>query len=583
MIEARAAARARPSLGLRHALAEALAPPGIDGSLQARLMRSVHPVRVVIALSALAASPFLPASTAADRRTLLLLIASAYLPYTVAVLAASRRFGSRWLGPAATAGDVLLVFLFQTAVPPARTVALFGYILIAALYASIGGLAGGLIVGGVAAALTVLAQALNPGPPAIDGFTLTMFAASLGSLAVILGAATREQRRANAELARLHEKSEAVLARVGDGVVVTDAAGTIVQWNKSAERIAECPSHSAIGRTCGAVLGLRLDEGELDCSGGCALLALKDSTAVLEVTRVLADGRRQPLLADVATLRSSGGEVSEVVHSFRDITRLREADEAKTLFLATASHELKTPLTVIQGFAKTLLVFPDLGPQDRETALRAIERRAVQLNGIVDRLLLSSRIEMGRVQVVHSRLDLPPILEERADRMSAATGRQIVREIAPGLPPALGGLDALTIVVDHLLDNAVKYSPEGGPIGVRATADARRVTVSVSDSGIGMDDEQRALCFEKFWQAESSEARRFAGTGIGLYIVRSLVEAMGGEIRVESAPMQGSTFTVSLVRAEPAGTAVPAPAGVAEPSLIDEFMRQMGIRPRRQA
>jgi PAS domain S-box-containing protein len=379
------------------------------------------------------------------------------------------------------------------------------------------------------------------------------------------------------------EKSEAILARVADAVVVTEPKGRITGWNPAAEQLITCPAADAVGRRCEEVLGLKIGERELDCSQGCALLAVKaESVLGVEVWRRRDDGRRQPFLASVSIAQDPDGNVSEVVHSLRDITRLMEADEAKTLFLATASHELKTPLTVIQGFAQTLLHSPDWDGQQRQEALDAMARRARELNKIVDRLMLSSRIEAGRVDVTLADVDLAPILSERTKSLAAATGRVVDLDLPAGLPAARADADAVTTVADHLLDNAVKYSPDGGPVSVQVRFGDNSIRISVADHGIGMDATQAARCFEKFWQGESSDVRRFGGTGIGLYIVRSLVEAMGGQIAVESSSGKGSTFTVTLLRAD---AALPPPQSEtpqselanAEPSVIREFMRQIGI------
>jgi len=196
----------------------------------------------------------------------------------------------------------------------------------------------------------------------------------------------------------------------------------------------------------------------------------------------------------------------------------------------------------------------------------------VQLNKIIDRILLSSRIETGRAPVQVAAVDAGPILSELAEALAGATRRDVSLE-ATDLPPVEADPDALATVVDHLLDNAVKYSPDGGPIRVRARADQDRVAIEISDEGIGMNEAQLARCFEKFWQAESTDVRRFGGTGIGLFIVRSLVEGMGGRVDVSSQPGAGSTFTVSLRRAS---EETPS-AGEGEPSVIREFMRQLGI------
>jgi two-component system phosphate regulon sensor histidine kinase PhoR len=138
---------------------------------------------------------------------------------------------------------------------------------------------------------------------------------------------------------------------------------------------------------------------------------------------------------------------------------------------------------------------------------------------------------------------------------------------------------AFTTVVDHLLDNAVKYSPEGGPVVLGAEASNGYVRVKVADRGVGMTSEQAARCFDKFWQADSTDERGFKGSGIGLYIVRSVVEAMGGRIEVDTAPGRGTTFTFSLRRADPETTepAVLEDRRAGEDSIVREFMRQIGI------
>lgn len=387
------------------------------------------------------------------------------------------------------------------------------------------------------------------------------------------------------------EKSQAILARVADAVVVTDPAGTIMQWNPAAERIFGSVAAGALGGRCGALLGLRSGDQPLPCHGTCPLIELSGADAGLgaELWRQRADGDRQPLLGAAQAVRDAEGRISEVVHSFRDITRLKEADEAKALFLATASHELKTPLTVIQGFAQTLL--RTNAPEDlRAQALRAIERRAVELDTIVNRLLLSSRIEAGRMTLDVSDVELGPIVSERVAAFSHATGRAVQVRADVELPLAAADPSAIAIVVDHLLDNALKYSPGGEPVDVELRS-GERVEIVVIDRGIGMDAEQVARCFDKFWQAESRNDRRFGGTGIGLFIVRSLVESMGGTVSVCSTPGKGSGFTISLTlagrRAAPAPAAAQHPAakhrpGVGESSVIREFMRQIGVPVRRE-
>lgn len=472
---------------------------------------------------------------AASTRNLLMVLGLLSVPWATVVLFAADQTGSRWAVLGGPAGDALTLVAVRVLVPEAAGAVALGY-----------------------------------------------FVAALLALVFLLNRAVARQMKAST---RLEGKAEAILARVADGVVVTDAQGKILQCNAAAERLVGRRGGSAVGRPCADVLGLRAGEVPLQCNRGCGLLALAGSNGdgqPDETWRLDSSGGKQPLLANAEAVTDDRGRTVEIVHSLRDITQLKQAEEAKTLFLATASHELKTPLTVIRGFADTLLAFEDIEPDRRTAALQAIRVRSEELVRIVDRLLLSSRIEAGRVQVTATRIGLPHLLVERISALEAATGREIFLEFDhPTLPDVIGDGAGLITVVDHLLDNALKYSPEGEPVTVRCDADSSTVRIDVEDLGIGMDTEQAACCFEKFWQAETTDVRRFGGTGIGLYIVRSLVEAMGGTITVRSSPGAGTTFSVVL----PQHSGPPDLVDVkdqGETTSIREFMRQIGV-PERSA
>ena len=187
--------------------------------------------------------------------------------------------------------------------------------------------------------------------------------------------------------------------------------------------------------------------------------------------------------------------------------------------------------------------------------------------------------------VASTPVDVGSVLAERVEEVKATSGRAFVLEIPLHLANAQADWGALRTVVDHLLGNAVTYSPADRPVMVSATAGRRWVRFSVADFGIGMTSQEVARCFEQFWQSEAGAAFRKGGTGIGLSSVRSLVEAMGGRVTVRSAAGKGSTFTVSLPRfgrgAGRVGQIVPTP-GVGEQSMVREFMRQIGVPTRRE-
>jgi PAS domain S-box-containing protein len=375
-------------------------------------------------------------------------------------------------------------------------------------------------------------------------------------------------------------RAEAVLSGVGEAIITTGTDGRVRHVNPAAGRMLGCAPTVAQGRRCRELVELRSDNRQILCQEGCELLAAKGQ--VTQVWRTGRQGERQPLLAEATALHDRDGNVVEIVHSFRDITALKQADEAKTLFLATASHELKSPLAVIQGFAQ-LLGREDLDVDTRRRAVASIEARAGQLAGIVDRLLMSSRIEAGRIDLSPAVHDVGPLLAQRVGEFASSSARAVSVEVDPGLPAVWVDPNALTTVVDHLLDNAAKYSPAGGTITVAiAPSGTDEVTLTVSDEGIGMTEDQVEHCFDRFWQAEGTDARRFGGTGIGLYIVRSLVEGMGGTVTVTSQPGEGTTFHLVLRTSAPeepeAGPEGERPAADAgEQSMIREFMRQMGV------
>ena len=194
----------------------------------------------------------------------------------------------------------------------------------------------------------------------------------------------------------------------------------------------------------------------------------------------------------------------------------------------------------------------------------------------------SGSLELGAV-------DLPALVADRVAAVRPSTPAPIVVQVPPTLAPAFADAGAVSKVLDHLLTNAVKYSPADRPLVVSAAADKRFVRISVADYGIGMTADEAARCFEPFWQADHASGFRFggdlSGAGVGLYIVRSLVEAMGGHVAVRSAKGAGSTFTFALPRsakeAQRAGHRGALPPGVGEDSSIREFMRQIGVPSRR--
>jgi two-component system phosphate regulon sensor histidine kinase PhoR len=234
---------------------------------------------------------------------------------------------------------------------------------------------------------------------------------------------------------------------------------------------------------------------------------------------------------------------------FHDVTELKRLEQARREFVANVSHELRTPLTAIKGYAETLL---HGGLADEASAaefVRVIDRHAERLRLLIEDLLDLAAVEQGR-----ARLDLLPISAAEAAAQavgvvrpaSEARGQTLEVDVPADLPAIRADRDRLAQVLINLLDNAIKFTPEGGRIRIEARADGDRLEIAVRDSGPGIPQEDLGRIFERFYRVERSRDRREGGTGLGLAIAKHLVQAMDGSIEATSAPGAGSTFRVTL-------------------------------------
>ncbi|HHS97166.1 MAG TPA: GAF domain-containing protein [Chloroflexi bacterium] len=236
----------------------------------------------------------------------------------------------------------------------------------------------------------------------------------------------------------------------------------------------------------------------------------------------------------------------------RAVEELQDLDRLRNQLVQNVSHELRTPLTLIQGYAE-LLLSEGLG------ALSAAQRRALETMQNYIRTLSRLIYNLTALRTFpRETLALMPlsiaevvqqVLEEEEQRARSA-GVRFHTDFPEDLPPVLGDRERLDLVFYHLVDNAIKFSPEGGNVHIRAWADDEWVYVSVKDEGIGIAPEHLNRIFERFYQIDGSTTRRFGGMGVGLALVWEIVEAHGGTVEVESQPGQGSTFTVRLPQAE---------------------------------
>jgi PAS domain S-box-containing protein len=343
------------------------------------------------------------------------------------------------------------------------------------------------------------------------------------------------------------------------GVLVVDGQGRVRLMNSAAKRIFGVASSDGTGRPLAQVVhNEEVHELVRACLSGKAEASSELSIYMPEeriyqvqtaLLRSESDDPSQPL----------GTSVSGVVATFNDITELRSVERMKSEFVSTVSHELRTPLTSIKGFIRTLLDDTE-GYYDREMQMefyRIIDTECDRLVRLISDLLNLSRIESGRsLELVLTEVDLARLADRVVESQRSYTNNHQFDVIIPDdLPKITGDQDKIEQVLTNLLSNAIKYSPDGGKITISAHrvgppgasgGEEEKVAVSVSDQGLGIPEEHLGRLFTRFHRVDSRDARKQYGTGIGLYLVKHLVEAHHGEITVESKLGEGSTFTFVL-------------------------------------
>jgi PAS domain S-box-containing protein len=359
--------------------------------------------------------------------------------------------------------------------------------------------------------------------------------------AMLALAASASAALSNAELyqrvALEKERSFAILANIADGIVAVDREGAVVLWNAAAEQITGVPADDALGRTPVQVLQRTL-ESETDTPQGDRLVPIMR-------------GREEVLLSVTeAVMRDPAGAVAGRIFAFRDISADRLVEQMKSDFVSTVSHELRTPLTSIYGFAETLLRRDVMfGDEERRTFLGYIASESQRLTVIVDALLNVARLDTGDLQVHLAPTDVRDVVGQvvQSAQEAGANGHSFVVDLPSEPLAANADPDKLRQVFSILLDNALRYSPAGGTVTVGAARKRETVEVSVADEGIGIPQADQDQIFRKFYRGADAESRvGEGGTGLGLFIARGLVTAMGGRIWVDSREGEGSTFAFEL-------------------------------------
>ena len=358
------------------------------------------------------------------------------------------------------------------------------------------------------------------------------------------------------------QRLDAILESSADGVMILDASLRITTFNRVLSNMTGWKSQDAIGLEHDDVIDWKslktqtelnralqagwplpgaahlYVEGELTCRhGGC--YQGRDSVQ-LGIT--------------YAPLLDENGQMSDIIANVRDLTRYREEDQLQKTFISVVSHELKTPVSIIKGYAGTLRR-PDAhwSAEVLEDSLSVIEEEADNLTALIDNLLEVSRLQAGTFSLeISEEVLLPQLANSVARKLGNQTEQhRIFVDFPSGFPSVFADERRLTQVLNNLVSNAIKYSPEGGEILIGGAVHPDYVTVFVRDRGIGIPAHQRNRIFQKFSRLDNALSRKTEGTGLGLFLSKAIVEAHNGRIwfsnNSEDIPAElGTTFTFSL-------------------------------------
>ena len=347
------------------------------------------------------------------------------------------------------------------------------------------------------------------------------------------------------ENARLYRDAERqaeaalALAYVGDGVVLLDHDGRVRFWNSAAAAITGVREAEAIGRHPTEVV--RAWE-ELTRLAELADAATPERARAVTVPIETASGDRWVAVTGVAFDEG-------IVYALRDVTDEQALERARSDFVATASHELRTPLAAVYGAARTLRRTDiEMPAEQHDRFLEIIVSETERLTAIVSQILLAGQLEEGRVDVTTTATDLAPLVESALESARLRAPDQIELRLGQNgaRAVALADEDKLRQVLVNLLDNAIKYSPDGGEVMVELARGHGRVRLTVRDRGLGIPPGEHERIFEKFYRLDPALTRGVGGSGLGLFISRELVSRMGGSLTVRSQPGEGAVFVVDL-------------------------------------
>lgn len=383
-------------------------------------------------------------------------------------------------------------------------------------------------------------------------------------------------------------KASSVMESMGDGVVVIDREGKITYLNPAAEQLIGWEESNAVSLNWRPVMNLKTsDDHEIDDKHDPFMEAWRQNRSIVRnnLVMITRSGHRRDLTMSVSPIYNSASQFTGAIAVFRDVSEEKAVERQRSEFISTASHEMRTPVAAIEGYLSLALNPKVASVDERAKGFLLKAHDATQHLGELFRDLLSiTKLEEGKMhlkkepvnltQVIQDTItNLQPIADQKGLKLAFEPDTPVGSSARKVLNPqysVLGDPARLREVMTNLIDNAIKFTAQGS-VTVSISGSDDLVTVKVKDTGIGIGKEDAAHLFQKFYRIDNSATRTIGGTGLGLYLTRSIVELYGGRIWVESEPGEGTTFMFNLPRLKSAALKPVEPDKIVHPSAGRSF------------
>ena len=362
----------------------------------------------------------------------------------------------------------------------------------------------------------------------------------IGQLANSLNLMSEELENKIRVISEDKDKMKVVLSSVIEGIIAIDKEGRIILFNDALKNMTDYSSDRVLGKFHWEIIrNNQLNELLKE-------VLQKGQPLTQEITIF---SPQEKIFRASANPLTEKNEVWGAVVVLNDITEIKKLEKMRSEFVANVSHELRTPLTSIQGFVETLKDGPINDPGKAQYFLEIIEKQSNRLNNLIEDILQLSKIESQEIIMNLQSINLRDLIDKTISEFKKKIeqkNHKIKINISPQLPLIKADPEQIEVVFRNLLDNAIKYTPNGGEIYISAFEKAENIYIEVADNGIGISAEHLPRIFERFYRVDKDRSRKLGGTGLGLAIVKHIVQAHGGTIGVESKPGKGSKFFFTL-------------------------------------